>query len=341
MTRYTEPAASPWRTPLIIGGVLVLAVAAGLLLAFALNRGPETASPPTSPTPIISPNPDDSPAASPDPSQAPSQAPAPPSEQPGGPAPVVEAPEGVLPPGSVARVVVDALRIREGPTTDAAEVGSLSRDDLVVLGYSYLFPGFGPVDADGFTWYPLSKLGLTELPQPGSGILESEVGGWAAIADGTDVYVALEAPRCVEGDPDLALLQSLTEWERLACYGNRSITIEGVLGCGGCGGLYPGTYEPEWLASPMNYDLLSVEPQDRIGPFILYWSPDGPERPEAASILRVTGHFDEAAAAGCTVAPGEPEPIELEAPIGELYCRSHFVVEGYEVLGTDEDFPFG
>jgi hypothetical protein len=90
----------------------------------------------------------------------------------------------------------------------------------------------------------------------------------------------------------------------------------------------------------MNYDLLSVEPQDRIGPFLLSWSPDGPERPEAGSILRITGHFDDAAASGWVVAPGEPEQIELEEPVGELYCRYHLVVESYEVLGTDEDFPF-
>ena len=92
-----------------------------------------------------------------------------------------------------------------------------------------------------------------------------------------------------------------------------------------------------WVNSPPECSSPSVARQRNQRPS----SPDGPERPEAASILRVTGHFDDAAAAGCTVAPGEPEPIELEAPIGELYCRSHFVVEGYEVLGTDEDFPFG
>ena len=93
-----------------------------------------------------------------------------------------------------------------------------------------------------------------------------------------------------------------SEWERLACYGDRSITLEGVLGCGGCGGAVPGIFEPEWLASPMNYDLLSVDPSEHLGPFMTYWSPDGPERPDAGSIVRITGHFDDPAAEGCRVA---------------------------------------
>ena len=142
---------------------------------------------------------------------------------------------------------------------------------------------------------------------------------------------------------DLALLQSLTEWERLACYGDRSITIEGTLGCGGCGGVYAGTFEPAWLATPMNFEFLSVEPQERIGPFRLRFAPDGPERPQepgVAPILRVTGHFDDAAAADCVVATLGNGNEPINDTVAELYCRSQFVVDSYEILGTDDDFPF-
>lgn len=109
-----------------------------------------------------------------------------------------------------------------------------------------------------------------------------------------------------------------------------------------------GTFTPEWLALPMNYAFISVEPQERIGPFALRWSPDGPEAPDTpgvAPILRVTGHFDDAAAEGCTMVSfqdsfGEIES-EVDPAISELYCRTQFVVDSYEVIGEDEDFPFG
>jgi hypothetical protein len=343
--RSTSTAASR-RGPFIVGGVLLLAVIAGITLALVLNRSPETASGDQTPTPTPSASPVSSPSDEPAapsepavPSDSPTAAPEP--SEGAGPAPVVVAPDGVLPPGSVVRVVADGLRVRQEPTRGAEQVGTLSRGELVLLGYSFLHPAFGPVEADGFVWYPVSPLGVTELPDP-EAPLESEVVGWAAVGDGTDPWVELVPPRCVEGDPDLALLSSLTEWERLACYGDRSLTIEGVKGCGGCGGLYPGTFEPSWLATPMNYEFLSVEPQERIGPFLLRFSPDGPERPSepgVAPILRVTGHFDDAAAAGCMIARPTDEPID-EA-VAELYCRQQFVVESYEILGIDEDFPFG
>lgn len=333
--------ASAWRIPVSIG-VVALAVLAGILLTLFLTREPEAAGgPPVSPSPSASesPAPSETAAESPAPTEDPSEEPAT-TEEPG-PTPVVAAPDGVLPPGSVARVVVDGLRIRAEPSTDAEEVTTLARGELVVLGYSYMYPNFGPVQADGFTWYPVHSLGTTELPAPGNKPFEHTDAGWAAVGDDSNAYVELVEPRCVNDEPTLQLVQSLTEWERLACYGDRSMTLEGVLGCGGCGGLFQGTFEPGWLAHPLKYDYLSVEPQDRIGPFSLNWSPEGPARPEEpAPIIRVTGHFDDPTATECIVEPGEP-PVAIDQAVAVLYCRAQFVVESVEVLGIYEGFPFG
>ena len=338
MTGSTTPTA-PRQSLWLIIGVIVLAVLAGILLTLLLTRSPQTAStsPSASPStsasesPLTSESPSESPAASEEPSDEPA---------PSSPTPVVEAPDGVLPPGSVARVVVDSLNVRMEPSTDADAVLTLGRDDLVLLGFSSLNSSFGPIESGGFSWYPVSSLGVTELPAPGNGMFESEDSGWAAVSDGTDDFVELVAPRCTDDEPTLELLQSLTEWERLACYGNAPITIEGTYGCGGCGGLYPGTFEPPWLASPLNFAFLSVDASERIGPFGMRFAPEGPEFPEAASILRVTGHFDDPAAVGCVVAPLDA-PDGIDATVAELYCREQFVVDGYEVLGVDENFPFG
>lgn len=56
-----------------------------------------------------------------------------------------------------------------------------------------------------------------------------------------------------------------------------------------------------------------------------------------ASIVRVTGHFDDAAAADCVVAPGDPDPEPISDVLAELFCSQQFVVDSYEILGVDED----
>ena len=337
--RYRDREPSSSRTPLIIAVVAVVALAAGFLLAQLLNDGPPgtaSASPSASVDAASDPS---APGAS---AQASAGAPA--SGAPGasgGPAPVVQAPEGLIPPGSIARVVTDGLRLRAEPSTSASTLATLANGDLLAVGYSYMHPDWGPVDADGFGWYPVRPLGSRELPPvPSEPFAPGDNLGWVAAGSEGQAFLELMPPRCTEGDPDLVTLQTLMPWEQLACYGNRSFAIEGTYGCGGCGGLFPGTFEPEWLASPMNFDLLSVDANQRMGPMTLNFPPDGPERPEAGTIVRVTGHFDDPAAAECTVAPGDP-PVARDQRTAQLYCRARFVVESIEVLGTDEDFPLG
>ena len=76
----TDPAPTR-RNRLIIGGVVALAVIAGLVIAFFLTREPETASGDPSPSASPSPSAPASPSADPSPSEEPS-APASPSEEP-------------------------------------------------------------------------------------------------------------------------------------------------------------------------------------------------------------------------------------------------------------------
>ncbi|HET9878244.1 MAG TPA: hypothetical protein VFQ81_02910 [Candidatus Limnocylindria bacterium] len=252
------------------------------------------------------------------------------------PAPVVAAPEGLLPPGSVARVTVPVLRIREAPDSGSTMLDQLPVDQLVEIGPA----GWGPVSGEGFAWYPVRRLGeLTELPAlptelPGGAV------GWAAAGDAETAYLELVAPRCPPRPATLAILEAMLRWERLSCFGPEAITIDGVFGCGGCGGAYPGSFDPEWLAHPLNAQLLSVDPNVRFGPFDLRFKPDGPAAPAPGSIVRVTGHFDDPAAAGCTVAPGEP-PMAIDSATAALWCREQFVVDALEVTGTDPDFPTG
>ena len=344
--------APAWRVPAIIIGVVALAVIAGVLFALLLGGEPGTAAGDPTPTPTPTPSAPASPSEEPseEPSEAPSDAPSAPGEPSEEPQsrylePVVANPDGVLPPGGVVRVLVDGLRVRDHAILDSGERMVLGRGDLLVVGPTFGYRAFGGTESDGYVWYHVGVLGTDELPEPGGDPLKFVETGAVAIGDGESPWVELVDPRCTDDEPTLQHLSSLTEWERLSCYGDRQLTFEGVLGCGGCGSMVPGTFTPEWLAFPMNQDFISVEPQELIGPMWLSWSPDGQERPDTsgvAPILRVTGHFDDPAAADCSlVFDSQQGETEVDPAIAELFCRTNFVVESYEILGEDEDFPFG
>ncbi|HET9880081.1 MAG TPA: SH3 domain-containing protein [Candidatus Limnocylindria bacterium] len=257
---------------------------------------------------------------------------------PSAPPPVVAAPEGLLPPGSVARVTVPVLRIREAPDSGSRMLDQLPVNQLVEIGPANV--GWGPVSGEGFAWYPVRRLGeLTELPALPTELPDGAV-GWAAAGDPETAYLELVAPRCPARPATLAILESMLRWERLSCFGPEAITIDGTFGCAGCGGATVGSFEPEWLASPSTFAPLSVDPNARIGPFDLRFKPDGPAAPAPGSTVRLTGHFDDPAAAGCTVAPGDP-PMAIDSATAALWCREQFVVDALEVTGTDPDFPTG
>ena len=62
----------------------------------------------------------------------------------------------------------------------------------------------------------------------------------------------------------------------------------------------------------------------------------------SGSILRVTGHFNDARSVDCVVAPGDPGQERVANDLAaEWYCREQFVVDAWEVIGTDPDYPAG
>ncbi len=256
-----------------------------------------------------------------------------------GPTPLVAAPADVLPPGSVVRVAVDVLRVRETPSTDARLLEQLAADQLILVGPAA--DAWGPVRGGGFDWYPARRIGdLTALPALGEPLPADGAVGWIAAGDAETAYVELVAPRCPTLPASLAQIETMTGWERLACFAATSIAFDGVYGCAGCGGAAAGTFEPAWLATPLGETPISVDPATSIGPFAVRFGPDGPGAPDAGAIVHVTGHFDDPAATGCAVAPGDP-PEPIDSRTATLLCRERFVVEAIEVTGTYPDFPSG
>ena len=236
-----------------------------------------------------------------------------------------EAPDGFLPPNSLVTVVVDQLQLRTEPGLAASVQGTAVRGErFSVAAY------FGPVVRDGLDWYKLRPATVGDLD------------AWAAAGSGEDRYLEVVAPICPAG-PDLATLinEIPNDWDRLACFGDRSLTLEGTYGCGGCGGTTPGDFEPLWLAYPMNFTFLWADFQARLGPLEMRVAPEsGLELPEPGSILRVTGRFNDPVSSTCSMSWFEGEQANPVDPrTAELFCRERFVLDAFEVFGTDPNWP--
>ena len=269
---------------------------------------------------------------------------------PPGSAPAASIPAGTSNPGSsagpgqtvdepkfaryLARVAfhvnVPELNIRATPSTAGTKVAVARRGDIIVV-YDHR------VEADGFVWYfgypAVQAPGvLPSLPESLDPRIDPPF-GWLAAGTAADPYMLPIAPRCPT-EVDVETVVAMLDSERLACFGARSIGVEGTYGCRGCGGVVTGTYEPPWLAGREHPDF----------PFALHFPPSGLQPPPQATIIRVRGHFDDPAASTCVIHEGVGLEGTLE-PIGTAlsvdYCRRRFVVETYEVLGPDPSFEGG
>ena len=338
--------ATPWA---LVIGIVVLAVLALVLAVILLTRdGGETAdeSPGAgSPTASATAGGAASPGAetSVSPSAGASGTPA----ASAGPSPVVSAPDSILPVGSIVEVVADGLRLRDAPSTDGAVVATVAAGEVLYLVTS---PNtLGPVEGDGYEWYiGMHAPGYTGWPNNPPGFDDPSgdprAFGWFAAGSAAESFVSLTPARCTDDEVTIRTLYALTAWERLSCLGDRQLTIEGTFGCGGCGGLAPGTFEPEWLAHPINFNILGppwAEGHDASESLVLRVPPAVAQldTADAGSVLRVVGHFNDPISTECVIAPGEAgSEVPADDAAAEWFCREQFVVESWEIIGTDPDY---
>jgi hypothetical protein len=223
--------------------------------------------------------------------------------------------------------LVDQLQLRAGPGLDADATGQAMAGDRFMVGRWW-----GPVARDGLDWYRLGPAAAGDLD------------AWAAAGSGADRFLQVVTPECPSGDPDLeALIDMASDWDRLACFGDRSLALEGTFGCGPCDGAIAGEFEPLWLTYPVAVSYLWVDFQAGVGPLVLRTPPDL-EMPELGSIVRVTGHFSDAASTTCEISTFDGgQPVVVDQRTAELYCREQFVVDSFEVVGTDPTYsdPYG
>ena len=246
--------------------------------------------------------------------------------------------------GAAVRVSVSALNLRVRPTVAARSVATLTPDNILAVGDA------PPFEADGYVWYSGWVIsGTGKLPPLSeSPAIVDRLGGWFAASKGSTAYVARLASRCPTV-VDLASVAAMLPGERLACFADRSIALQGTFGCAGCSAEISGTYEPAWLASPVSLDLLWVSPAEAN---IALRFPPGSrtgDEPAFGSIIRVRGHFRDRAAGDCVMTTfyawerlaDDPPLHSVPVIVAHEMCRQQFVVESFEVLGADPSFGMG
>ena len=277
-------------------------------------------------------------------STPPSIGPGLPTTEPTGPSWTPRPAEALL-VGSAVRVLVDRLNVRAKPTVNSKSLGIVTRDNVLVIDSA------GPFANEGYSWHHailVAKNG--KLPGLSEDLdREDAVRGWIAVAKGSTDYVRKLRPRCPAAI-DLAGIQNMLGSELLACFGSNTIELTGTFGCGGCGGYAPGLSEPNWLAGVFTGNWLSIYPVEGhqlLVALLLHFPPGSVEAPAVASVIRVRGHFDDPAARTCEFSMVDPlrpmsdNLVPVDDGPAELACSQKFVVESYEVLGTDPGFPFG
>ena len=160
--------------------------------------------------------------------------------------------------------------------------------------------------------------------------------GWAATPQVGDAWLVPGELECPPAPTDLTATIPMAPAAALYCSGGDDLSLEGYVVTGfGCNVM--GTFEPEWLAQPCaNMSFISPTPPSETDrqAFLHYPAPGVPNPTLSYSdgqLVRIVGHYDDAAAAGCIIEPVEVSPgapsfgaSDPAADVAE--CRLRFVV---------------
>ena len=94
--------------------------------------------------------------------------------------------------------------------------------------------------------------------------------------------------------------QHAKRWDRLACFGDQSLSLEGTFGCGVCDGVIGGRMGAILAGAPVSVSFLWADFEAGVGPLPVRAPPDF-ELPEVGSIVRLTGHFSDPASTSCSI----------------------------------------
>jgi hypothetical protein len=243
-------------------------------------------------------------------------------------APSASAVSGGLQIGAFVAPVVDAVILRETPTTAGVRIGTLARGSINLVIE-------GPVEADGYRWFRLSASGLPPssgcvTPVPTDPLTCPIWFGWAAAgdpADPTGWFEPIEV-ECPDPDQDAGAFLELPQRVPLGCYGSATISFT--------------TWYPElppagepceadpavaWLYCPDTVHDVWASANESAGFQRLHVDPSsGVTIPERGQWLRISGAFDHGAASQCAEAEEAVDP-DPDPDLAVLECRVRLVVQ--------------
>jgi hypothetical protein len=239
---------------------------------------------------------------------------------------------GALPPGSLATVLTDVV-MREHPSTEARQVTIVHGGQTLYIQGPTGAMQFGPVFADGATWYPASfARDFDAWPAD-----VDRLNGWVAVEQSGASRVEPRAVVCPDEVPTPGLLVTMTSWARVACYGERDLVLERTWSFGFLVdefGMVPWEGVPAWLArrpeAAIAVGLFEVGAAAQLDMALL---PDAQVIAVNGQIARVTGHFDDPASTNCVISTGDPL-VEQPRETVQLWCREQFVVTKVELAGA-------
>jgi len=196
--------------------------------------------------------------------------------------------------------------VRSAPGVDPATSTILS-ERLTTSDRAFVVDG--PVAASGYAWFLVAPLRRAD---DSAGPF-----GWIAAASREgEAWLRPIAPAC-PSTVDLATVAALQPLERLTCFGTDTLTLSAdAAECGAGGG--PWTWEPAWLGAIGGCALVEGDAS-----LLVRIPPGGTPIGSVPAVVR--GHFDDPAAASCTVTSADPATPAPSAEEAVLICRTEFV----------------
>lgn len=232
----------------------------------------------------------------------------------------------------VMRVVVSDLNVRSKPSKSAKSNGKAPKGGLFMM-YDW------PIKADGYTWYSgftllTSKPGvLPDLPTPIDTGYDEVLGGWMATGTEDTPFLFPLGARCPDVK-DLANIAGMLDSERISCFGSDPLVVDGPFSADGCGGEAPGSYEPGWLAFPLECSRLDQTTEGALSLY-LHFPPGSPTLPAEGAHVRVLGHFSDDRASTCRItvlASDGSLTRKIANSAAEQWCQGKFVVDSFAVV---------
>ncbi|HJP88091.1 MAG TPA: hypothetical protein VJ850_03545 [Candidatus Limnocylindrales bacterium] len=286
----------------------------------------DIAAPSASPAPSVIPTIGPAASASQSPTLAPTIAPTPAA------ASTVTLPEFQFVNHFVMRVAVNDLNVRRKPDTSGASKGKAKKGELFMV-YDW------PITADGYTWYfGFQQLQdnnvVPTLPQAYNEGYDEILAGWIAAGTADTPFLIPVGARCPTTH-DVANLSAMLDSEHIDCMGTEPFLIAGTFSNDGCGGEAPGTFDPQWLAFPLECSRLEPDSQDGV-PLYLHFAPGGPPLPAEGARVRVRAHYSDERSGTCRItvlADDGSLTQKIANGAAEQWCDGRLVVDDVEVIG--------